>query len=251
MSEDDANKKIDDFIAQTCALSGQVVVERALWNTTAAADAIRHFCYGIGDDNPLWLDPDYADKSPYGRLAAPPTFLISVLYPILHGAPVDVPMHSLVVEIEYRWFQSVFEGDRLRAYSKLKSAFEARKRRGRRSVYVISETDYLNHRGEIVAQAICTLMRRSRTDGDMLLDRPVYRYSLEELERIAAALKQESRTGNQQLFAEKVDIGDKLPTLTRGPLTIGDMVCWQAAIGPSYRAGPWGISTASRRRTPW
>ena len=30
------------------------------WVTEAALDSIRHYAYGIGDDNPLWTDPDYA-----------------------------------------------------------------------------------------------------------------------------------------------------------------------------------------------
>ena len=98
MSEDVTNKKIEDFIAGTRALTGQVVHERAPWNTTVTADAIRHFCHGIGDDNPLWLDPGYASKSRYGRLAAPPTFLISVLYPILHGAPAREEVATLLPE---------------------------------------------------------------------------------------------------------------------------------------------------------
>ena len=33
--------------------------------TVATQDAIRHWCYGIGDYNPLYLDPDYAARGPY------------------------------------------------------------------------------------------------------------------------------------------------------------------------------------------
>ena len=44
------------------------------WITEASRDAIRHFAEGVGDDNPLYLDPAYAAASPYGGLIAPPTF---------------------------------------------------------------------------------------------------------------------------------------------------------------------------------
>jgi hypothetical protein len=28
------------------------------WNHEATRDAIRHYAHGIGDDNPLWSDPE-------------------------------------------------------------------------------------------------------------------------------------------------------------------------------------------------
>ncbi len=45
------------------------------WVREATEDTIRQFAYGIGDDNPLWTEPDYAAKSRYQTLIAPPTFL--------------------------------------------------------------------------------------------------------------------------------------------------------------------------------
>ena len=97
-SEVDA--RIDEFIARTRELTGKEVREREPWNTEASQDAIRHFAYGTDDGNPLWLDPDYAAKTRYGGLVAPPCFLVSVLYPILHGAPMEAPLSSF-------WFRYV------------------------------------------------------------------------------------------------------------------------------------------------
>ena len=36
------------------------------WCHEATRDNIRHYAHGIGDDNPLWCDPDYAAKTSYG-----------------------------------------------------------------------------------------------------------------------------------------------------------------------------------------
>ena len=47
------------------------------WNYEATRDGIRHYAHGIGDDNPLWCDPDYAAKTKYGALVALPSFLFS------------------------------------------------------------------------------------------------------------------------------------------------------------------------------
>jgi len=40
------------------------------WNYEATRDAIRHYAHGIGDDNPLWCEPDYAAKSRFGSIVA-------------------------------------------------------------------------------------------------------------------------------------------------------------------------------------
>ena len=42
--------------------------------TEVNADAGRHFCYGYGDDNPLYCDPEYGRKTRWGSLVAPPNF---------------------------------------------------------------------------------------------------------------------------------------------------------------------------------
>ena len=106
---------IKEFVAQSCLLNERQVVEREPWNNEVTADAIRHFAYGISDDNPLWLDSDYAKAGPFGRITAPPAFLCSVLYPVLHGAPVALPLSSLIVELGFVWHHPVFTGDTIRA----------------------------------------------------------------------------------------------------------------------------------------
>ncbi|RMF85758.1 MAG: hypothetical protein D6736_16625 [Nitrospinota bacterium] len=240
MSSEVIQAQIDEFIAQSRKLTGQEVRERSPWNTLVTADAIRHFAYGISDDNPLWLDPAYAAQSRYGRLVAPPAFLTSVLYPILHGAPMAVPLSSLIGGVEYRWFHPILEGERLQATSRQVDLYEKKSRTGRRLIFIISEATYRNQRGEVVGQAIGTMIRATQVGTELLFDRDIYRYSEAELAEIGKAQQTETRTGARLLTGKEVEIGQELPPLVRGPLTIGDMICWQAAIGPSYRAGSLG-----------
>ena len=47
------------------------------WCHEASRDGIRHYAHGIGDDNPLWCDPDYAARARYGTIVAPPSFLFA------------------------------------------------------------------------------------------------------------------------------------------------------------------------------
>lgn len=240
MTLDTVNKQIDEFVERSRSLAGKEVVERTPWNTEATADAIRHYAYGTSDGNPLWLDPAHAARSPYGRLVAPPGFLTSVLYPILHGAPMSAPLSSLIGGLEYRWFHPVLEGDRLRAVSTQGDLYEKKSGSGRRLIFVISEVTYRNQRDEVVGTATGTMIRATQVGTELLFERPIYRYSDQELEKIGEALGSEARTGDRPLYWEDVPEGLEIPPIVRGPLTIGDMVCWQAAIGPSYRAGALG-----------
>jgi acyl dehydratase len=240
MTIDAISAQIDAFVTRSRELTGQEVVERSPWNTEVTADAIRHFAYGTSDDNPLWLDPAYAARSRYGRLVAPPAFLTSVLYPILHGAPMLAPLSSLIGGLEYRWHLPVLAGDRLRAVSRQADLYEKTSRSGRRLVFVISEVTYWNQRHEVVGTAVGTMIRATQVATELLLERSIHRYGEGELAHIDAALQGEVRTGDRPLYWEDVQVDSEIPPIVRGPLTIGDMVCWQAAIGPAYRAGRLG-----------
>ena len=62
-----------------------VVIERPPepWCYEATRDNIRHYAHGIGDDNPLWCDPDYARATRYGTIIAPPSFLFALTTSVL------------------------------------------------------------------------------------------------------------------------------------------------------------------------
>lgn len=53
-------------------------------------------------------------------------------------------------------------------------------------------------------------------------------------------LLDEKRTGNQTIYWEDESVGQEIPPIVRAPLTIGDMVCWNAALGSFYKAGRLG-----------
>ncbi|EUA51362.1 metal-binding domain of MaoC dehydratase family protein [Mycobacterium xenopi 3993] len=68
----------DEDIARAKAQIGIPVNQRdEAWNKLPSADAISHFAFGCGDDNPLFHDPEYGAKTRWHGQIAPPTFLIS------------------------------------------------------------------------------------------------------------------------------------------------------------------------------
>jgi len=237
---DRTDEAIDEFVAESRKLNNQLLHEREPWNSLVTSDAVRHHAYGISDDNPLWLDWEYAGRSACGKRMAPPTFVASVLYPGLHGAPMEVPLSSLIGELECRWFRPILEGDEIKATAKQLGVFESRNRQGRRLVNILAEIGYRNQRDELVARAESLMVRVAQRDTELLTDHAIYQYSDDELHLIKKALESETRTGSNLLDDMQTEVGYRLEPLVRGPLTVGDLVCWQAAIGPSYRPGALG-----------
>src|SRR6516225_8983892 len=58
-------------------IGAKIVDTAEPWCYEATRDNIRHYAHGIGDDNPLWCDPDYAARTRYGGIVALPSFLFA------------------------------------------------------------------------------------------------------------------------------------------------------------------------------
>ena len=235
---------IEEFISKSAQLADTIVHERPIWNSLASRDAIRHYCYGTSDGNPLWLDPAYGRASRYGRNLAPPGFVCSVLYPFLHGAPVEAPLLSLIGSISVEWYARIFEGDSLHAEARQGTVSASYDRTGRAIAFVPAETIYRNQQDVAVARASGTIVRIEPRGEDRFLDRSPSSYSPGQLAAMDRALRGEHRSGRHSPTRSASPAGTLLPAMMRGPLSIGDLICWQAGIGPSYRAGSLGYFDA-------
>jgi acyl dehydratase len=67
----------DAMVDQAKALIGSEIRTEG-WNQQASRDAIRHYAFGLGDDNPLFSDLAYGQTTRYGSVIAPPTFLYTI-----------------------------------------------------------------------------------------------------------------------------------------------------------------------------
>jgi acyl dehydratase len=137
--------------------------------------AIRRFADAVGDGNPLFHDEEYARKSSYGRIIAPPGFFG---WPVKHpmGAPLVVEFPAEVMEplmksgytaataldggMEYDFLVPVYAGDTLVSSTVVKDVRE-RSGRGSKLAFIILETSYLNQNGALVAKARATTILRS------------------------------------------------------------------------------------------
>ena len=240
---------IDLFYEESCRLNGCDIVEREHWNTLVSAQEIKKFSYGICDENPLWLDAEYAQSGPYGKQVAPPSFLLSVLYPMLHGAKIDTPMSNMASQLQIDWYLPVCIGDELRAKARQTSVKKGSDRHGRRLIYIDSETRYRNQNGHIVASATATVAWIENLNKSLLLDRQIHAYSEEEINRIKTVLHNYKRRGNKPIDPLALNVGDTLPEFISGPLTLGDISYWEAVTGPNYRPGAYTAKHHSNDKT--
>jgi acyl dehydratase len=212
------------------------------WNTVATEDAIRHFCFGVGDDNPLWWDRDYAADSPIG-LTAPPTFLYTQFsggpWPTGNpGAALEVLPGSIGLwgEDRWRWFRRIKVGESLTTSASLHSLRETQTSGGERMVVQTERYDMRSGAGETVAELYRTLLRfEPRDPGD--LDRSAnivpYRYSEAELDAIERQydLEQDLRRGRDTRYLEEVTEGLEVGPMVKGPLSIGGIAAFIAGLG--------------------
>jgi len=231
---------MDWFFEESKKLVGQKYTERQPWINNLTKDAIRHFAYAICDDNPLWTDECDAKKPAAGPLPAPPCILVAARYPVLHGAPLDVPLISLLRDIEYSWEHRIYAGEEVQSSTEQGEVREVVDSAGNRKICIDAHTSYWNSRGQMLGRARSTVVRMQSQGRLQVEDWSIHRYSPEELERITAGIHSEVRTGSRLLSENEFAPGARLPSIVRGPLTIGDLVCWHSGVGPSYRPGPLG-----------
>jgi acyl dehydratase len=133
--------------------------------------AIHRFADAVDDPNPLYWDEDYARKSRYGSIIAPPGFFGWPGKQVRGSAlNIDIPAELLAAleqggyslsnaldgGIEYEFFLPVRAGDVLAATI---TPTSIRERSG--MVFIVLETTYRNQHNELVATAKATVILRS------------------------------------------------------------------------------------------
>lgn len=104
-------KFTDTMLADMWALIGtELRTAASINNEYATRTAILRFCEGIGDDNPLWTDADYAEKTAHGTLIAPPSFIFACLGGIQVGWPGLGGFHC---ETAINFYQPIKVGDKI------------------------------------------------------------------------------------------------------------------------------------------
>ncbi|MFC1966717.1 MaoC family dehydratase N-terminal domain-containing protein [Chloroflexota bacterium] len=122
---------------------------------------IKRFAIAIGDPNPLYCDEEFAKKTPYGGIIAPLTFVFEWNHH-KHGVIPPPPERDSIFAglerqprmlraiSEYSVMQPVRPGDIIESRARVTEVYEKQGRSGQ-LVFLISETDFFNQRGEKLA----------------------------------------------------------------------------------------------------
>ena len=228
----------DDALEEARSLIG-VTLRRQdhYWNTEASPDAVRHFCWGIGDENPLFCDPEYGARTRWKTGLAPGCFLFTIDSTVV--APKLRGIQWIYGGVDWQWYKPVRHRDRFTTKVQLIDAVEKTGRKANRFIVQTGESLYYNQDGELVCRANGSTARipRARAKGGLKYQpRETHSYTEEELIEISAAIDAEEFRGSTPRFWEDVNIGDVAKPVVKGPLNITDMICWYSGGGHTYQA---------------
>jgi acyl dehydratase len=221
---------------------GQPITSQAEpWCHEATRDNIRHYAHGIGDDNPLWCVPAYAEKSVHGGLVALPSFLFATSR-IISGYVGGLPgIHAMWSGADWRWHKLVRRNDEISTEASLKDLIEHQTRFAGRAVQQIYHVKFYNQSGDLVADADSWCFRTERdharekgTKYAEVKARTPHRYTQEQLGEAYKLYADEEIRGARPRYFEDVAVGEELPVMLKGPMTVTGFIAYAQGWGGLY-----------------
>ncbi len=132
-------------------------------------EAIRRFADSVDDVNLLYWDEEYAKKTKYGSLVAPPGLICIPWYHdrsakwgprkdvvgFMPGPDFAKAGYGRVLDagVEWHFYKTVIAGDTIRAESIIKDMIERAGKTGK-MIFIVRETTYTNQHDQMVAKTL-------------------------------------------------------------------------------------------------
>ena len=225
--------KLKEFIDDSKALIGQDATDVPQGVKVADWSSIQKFCSALGDVNPLYNDAAGGVGTLYDTMIAPPTFIFSARTPD-SGAAYEQKQYGLrrfSTKACAEWNDVIRLGERLMTDLKVTDVRNGPNWGSRETVEVDSTATYSTVFGGVLAQATGTATIVPYSMGEPLIeDREIYQYSDEEIRKLEDDLDAIApHRGDVPLYWSEVEVGDKLPTLVKGPLYYTEISSWKVA----------------------
>ena len=231
----------DEAIADARAMIGLQLRPEGPYLQDATADTLRNWCNGIGDLNPLYRDPGYGMATRFGTQVGHPMFPMAFgwLGRTRWGLP---GVHGFYAGNDWELFRHVRPGDRISAIERVVGVEVKESKFSGRLVLQYVEACYYNQRGELLARGLGTCTRHERKaarDTGKYNDISQHEYSSEEHDRIDQAVLDEPKNirGSNVRYWEEVEIGEELPPIARGPLSLMDTMGFLVGCGRGHTHG--------------
>jgi acyl dehydratase len=234
-------------------------------NTEATIDAFRHYLAGLGDDNPLFFDRDYAARTRWGEPIAPPLFVWTMGEPdepegtepsdeykeLVKGDPIR-GTGALQADLQYEFYRPITLGDRVYRRETFSGIQDKRSSWGGRAIHWWRGVATRNHRNEIVHLQRGMWIRAERTPVSEVKDPqpPPDRYTPEQLAEIDACYAAQRRRGSEPRFWEDIELGEELPMKVKGPLRVTDLIVWHVGWGMQFQTHAFDFAYRTRQATP-
>jgi len=205
-------------------------------------DLVAKYALTIGDDNPLFTDPDHGKGTIYRSQVAPGPILALVKYPSPHGAvrPGRYPLANFISGAAWEFYDGVKVGSKFRASKVTKEIFEKPGSRGNLA-FMISENQYWDYHGDLVGKCYGTqiyvpmremgnsrAMDSSKLGQNMLYERKTSSYNSEQIGDILDQIQGLERRGADARYWEDVEVGEKLGPVVLPPWTLLDQVSYHS-----------------------
>ena len=203
-------------------------------NEEATRIAIRKFADGIGDPNPLWSDEEYAKKTKYGLIVAPPSWVFAVFSGLQFGWAGLGGFHS---ETDAEFYRPILRNDRISPEC-IYRGFEGPKPSSFAERIIIDrkENTYTNQNNELVARVKWSSIRVERAKAkrkgkysNIQLPHP---WTDEELKKIEEEVLAEEVRGTNVRYWEDTGVGEELKPVVKGPFGLTDMVAYCVGAQP-------------------
>ena len=189
-------------------------------NELASRESILAWIRGIGDTNPLWRDEEYAAKSCYGKLAAPPSWLYSVFITYVQQGALET--FSLGSSSPWEFYKPILVGDVIKPVCTFIGFDEKPSKFAGKMIMEYQDSKYYNQKDELIAKTGSWLVRVERaatakTGKYSKIELP-HPWKEEELKKVEEDILKEKERGSEPRYWEDVNEGEELPPVIKGPL---------------------------------
>lgn len=132
---------------------------------------VAEFAVAVGEDNPLFTDPDAAKRAGFPDVIAPPTFTVTQIFEVPRdereerlGANLNYG-RVLHGEQEFIYNRLPVAGEKLRGVMRISKDFTKEGKRGGNMRFVTYESKYFDEAGAEVLTALYTLIETSKDAG--------------------------------------------------------------------------------------
>ena len=228
-----------EMVADAKARVGKELSAQQSYVEMANKDAIRHWAEGIGDMNPLWRDEARARSTQWGDIIAPPTMVLCLSRNMNSAAHRGFPgVHGWQLGNSFEWHDVIRRNHTFEGRSIMESIEEVQSRYAGGVAYDqtiktdLTDTDT----GKIVCTGYTYIRRFEREKGRESAKYTVEKqvWTEEQIQEIAEKYRTEEIRGVTPRYVEDVNVGDTLPEIVRGPLTVTDCVAFNLGWGGAF-----------------